>query len=147
MSLRRTDTDKDNCRLKRKHCFFQSHAGAVKSHKDILFQWLLLSCRWCLISTWAICPSVTGDSQFLSLPCLRTVASQSLVHPSFESCLRDNNQSRTDLCFLCIFLRIIQQEPQRYFLPPNWFLPFMVPLNSLPLWWVNKCDFVRLLLC
>lgn len=38
MSLRRTDTDKDNCRLKRKHCFFQSHAGAVKSHKDILFQ-------------------------------------------------------------------------------------------------------------
>lgn len=34
----RSDTDKDNCRLNRKHFFPQSHAATVKSHKDTLFQ-------------------------------------------------------------------------------------------------------------
>lgn len=34
----RTDTNKDNCKVNRKHYFPQSQAAAVKSHKDTLFQ-------------------------------------------------------------------------------------------------------------
>lgn len=34
----RTDTNKDNCKVNRKHYFPQSQAATVKSHKDTLFQ-------------------------------------------------------------------------------------------------------------
>lgn len=135
--------------VKKKHCFFQGHAIAITWPKDHLFEWLLLSYSW---HTWAsffiIC--YYKETPILNFPHLSPVTNPSLIcassHPTSDIATT-----------LELILASFRQSFKSFSSNPNltkdtsllhlvkWHST--VPLNALPLQWVNKSDFVRVLAC